>query len=231
MAHASLTAVALVLVGLVLGMRHALEPDHLAAVSTLLDGGRRRFSAAAFLGAFWGLGHTLAILGFGGVLLWMRIRLPGRAQACLEVAVAAMLAGLGARGLYRAHGLSRSPGNEHRHQGVFHSHGGEGRHVHVGPFAVGFRPLLVGLLHGLAGTGALTSLVLATMPTMTLAIAYLVSFGFGSLLGMTTLTFGAGVALQRMESVAARALLGTVTSLFSLAYGLYWGSQQLSLLR
>ncbi len=227
------TLLALAGFGLLLGMRHALEPDHLAAVSTLLDGGRRRGSAAAYLGAFWGFGHTLAILGLGGTLLALRVELPLRAQGLLELAVAAMLVWLGGRGLWRAHRLRHRSGAMHAHPGGrLHSHGGGGaEHVHVGPFALGVRPLLVGLVHGLAGTGALTSLVMATLPTVGSAVGYLASFGLGSLLGMAGVTYAASASLASLGATGSRAALMSATGFGSLAYGMYWGAQQLAVLR
>ncbi|MHB8420454.1 MAG: HoxN/HupN/NixA family nickel/cobalt transporter [Myxococcales bacterium] len=228
---AQATPLAFIAFGFALGLRHAFEPDHLAAVSTLVAGGRRRASAAAFLGALWGLGHTLAILALGGTLLVLRVRLPDRTQALLELAVAGMLVLLGGRGLWRAFRLTRATGGPHAHGGLVHSHGGDPAHFHLGPFALGVRPLLVGLVHGLAGTGALTSLVMAELPTAASALVYLATFGLGSLLGMACVTYGAAAPLIRLSSVRGRAAVMSATGLGSLAFGLYWGAQQAALLR
>src|SRR5450631_1676012 len=153
------TPLAIVLFGFLLGLRHALEPDHLAAVSTLVASGKRPASAAARLGALWGLGHTVAITGFGGALLVLRTELPMRAQSHLELLVAGMLVVLGARGLHSAYRLGTRDGPAHGHgAGASHRHDGDPAHVHLGPFVVGLRPVIVALIHGLAGTGAMVSL-------------------------------------------------------------------------
>jgi hypothetical protein len=223
------TPLALVLFGLLLGLRHALEPDHLAAVSTLVAAGKRPASAAARLGAFWGLGHTLAITAFGGALLLLRTELPIRAQSLLELLVAAMLVVLGARGLHRAYLIGTQDGPVHEHGvGKVHRHGGDAGHVHLGPFVVGLRPILIGLIHGLAGTGAMVSLVMATLPTAPSALLMLASFGAGSLLGMAAVTFLAGASHARITSRSATGLVVSLTGLGSMSFGIYWGAQQLS---
>jgi high-affinity nickel-transport protein len=215
-------------VGFLLGMRHALEPDHLAAVATLVHGDRRRAASLLALGATWGLGHTLAIAGFGGLLLALRFTLPLAAQRLLELGVASMLLWLGARGLVRGYRLARAAGPLHEHGGALHAHGeGHHAHVHIGPFALGLRPLLIGLIHGLAGTGALTALVLATFQDLPSGLAYLGSFGLGSLLGMALVTFAAGAPLLRLRSSRGQSALLSATGLFSLSFGLYWGLTQL----
>jgi ABC-type nickel/cobalt efflux system permease component RcnA len=230
--HSNLPPLALIAFGFLLGMRHALEPDHLAAVATLVTGGRRRVSASAIVGAFWGLGHTLSILLLGGTLLWLRMDLPQRTQAFLELAVAGMLVFLGGNGLVRAYRLNRTRGETHVHgDGPAHSHAGDPTHLHIGPFALGLRPLLIGLVHGLAGTGALTSLVMATLPTVGIAVAYLASFGLGSLLGMGCVTLAVGASLTRFDSARSLVVLMSTTGMASLAFGIYWGNEQLVLLR
>jgi hypothetical protein len=223
------TPLALAFFGLLLGLRHALEPDHLAAISTLVAAGKRPASAAARLGAFWGLGHTLAITGLGGALLLLRTELPIRAQSLLELLVAGMLVALGARGLQRAYRMGGGDGPPHDHGARrSHRHGGDTGHVHLGPFVVGFRPLVIGLIHGLAGTGAMVSLVMATLPTAWSALLMLGSFGLGSLLGMAAVTLVAGASLTRLSSPRATSLVISLTGLGSMTFGIYWGVQQLA---
>jgi ABC-type nickel/cobalt efflux system permease component RcnA len=223
------TPLALLFFGLLLGLRHALEPDHLAAVSTLVATGNRPASSTVRLGASWGLGHALAITGFGGALLVLRTELPVRAQSLLELLVAVMLVVLGARGLHRAYRMRAGDGPPHEHgAGQSHRHGGDTGHVHVGPFVVGFRPLVIGLIHGLAGTGAMVALVMATLPTAWSALLMLGSFGLGSLLGMAAVTFLAGASLTRFRSRRATGLVVSLTGLGSMSFGIYWGVQQLA---
>src|SRR5262245_24261477 len=122
------------MIGLALGMRHALEPDHLAAVSTMVAA-RPRAGAAAWVGACWGLGHSLALFVDGGVLLLLRAELPPWLADLFELGVAFMLIGLGARSVRRAlragreGGAARAP---HSHGGPLHVHAGPEHHLHLG---------------------------------------------------------------------------------------------------
>ena len=151
--------------GSLLGMRHALEPDHLAAVTTLVTGERGGYKAA-FLGTCWGLGHTLALLVAGTVLVLLRAEMPARDGRCLRILRRAHadrarpardLPG-GAAGSGRSG--ARPPSRPH-----VHVHQGAPAHIHIGTWTLARRPLLVGAVHGLAGSGALTALVVTTLPT------------------------------------------------------------------
>ncbi len=145
-------------------MRHALEPDHLAAVTTLVSR-ERNFARAALMGVWWGLGHTLSLVLAGAVLVGLRAEMPAAASDGFEFAVALMLVGLGVRAIAQAARLgAHGPTRIHRHGRVVHSHAGVPAHVHIGAWTLARRPLLVGAIHGLAGSGALTALVLATLP-------------------------------------------------------------------
>jgi hypothetical protein len=158
--------------GLLLGMRHALEPDHLAAVSTMIDArGARR--SAGVLGASWGLGHSLALLVVGCVLAALDATLPRALADGFELLVAFMLVSLGLRALFGARSAA---------------HAGPPEHVHLGRWALARRPLVVGMVHGLAGSGALTALAVAAMPTLAMRLVYTALFGVGSLVGMAILT-------------------------------------------
>lgn len=217
--------------GVLLGMRHALEPDHLAAVSTLVAD-RRSPRAAAFLGACWGLGHTLALLGVGCVLLCLRVEMPARLADSFELGVALMLLVLGGRALVRAR-MAASDGPRHLHEHgvlrhVHHVHRGAAPHVHLGRLTLARRPLAVGLVHGLAGSGALTALVLANMPTLSSALVYMALFGVGSLAGMALLTGLAGglvgLSLRRTTSTErVQTWLVAAAGAVSVALGLGWG--------
>ena len=173
--------------GSLLGMRHALEPDHLAAVSTLVTGERNSYKAA-FLGVCWGLGHTSALLAVGTVLVILRAEMPVRAADGFEFCVALMLIGLGVRAIYAAvRQGSDGPSHVHHHGHTTHVHEGTPAHIHIGTWTLARRPLLVGAVHGLAGSGALTALVVATLPSTAARITYMIVFGLGSTLGMAAL--------------------------------------------
>src|SRR5476649_2778710 len=173
--------------GSLLGMRHALEPDHLAAVSTLVTGERNSYKAA-FLGICWGLGHTFALIVVGTVLVVLRAEMPARVADGFEFCVALMLIGLGLRAIYlAAHQGSEGPARVHHHGHTVHVHEGVPAHVHIGTWTLARRPLLVGAVHGLAGSGALTALVLTTLPSTAARVTYMALFGLGSTVGMAVL--------------------------------------------
>jgi hypothetical protein len=200
------------LLGVLLGMRHALEPDHLTAVSTLMttSTGSRNGMRAAMLGASWGLGHTLSLVAVGAVLVLFQAEMPARVAELFELFVAIMLIVLGVRAM-----------------------AGTTRHVHIRLRPEGFgetsgwtmtrRPLIVGAVHGLAGSGALTALVLATLTSTAARITYMTLFGFGSMAGMALLSGLLGWPLAKLGTnrSVTRALAVAVGCL-SIGLGLFW---------
>jgi hypothetical protein len=219
-------ASAWVLLGLLQGMRHALEPDHLVAVSTLA-GEARGPRGGLLLGACWGVGHTIALLVVGVMLALLRTTLPERLAIGFELLVSLMLLGLGARALLRARVLMQEAGSKphpHRHLGRSHVHPGYARHVHLGARAFALRPLAVGVVHGLAGSGALTVWLLAGFPTHAQRLAYTLVFGGGAVLGMAVLSGLAGWPLARLlESHRARGWTNALTGALSVLLGVLWG--------
>jgi ABC-type nickel/cobalt efflux system permease component RcnA len=216
------------LLGVLLGMRHALEPDHLAAVSTLVTR-QRDPRAGVVVGVLWGLGHTLSLLAVGVALQLMQTTLPVKLTSAFELAVAVMLIALGARSLQRSLRLgAHGPHAHHHHGATVHAHEGHVDHVHVGQLTLARKPLLVGLVHGLAGSGALTALAFANMPTAHARFGFVALFGLGSIVGMAALTGLAGwpiAKLSRNERVS-RSLVGA-TGAFSLVLGLFWVGEAL----
>jgi hypothetical protein len=217
------------LLGLLLGMRHALEPDHLTAVSTLVveHHGVRR---GAWLGVFWGLGHTGALLTVGLLLALLHAELPQGLSDAFELSVAVMLVGLGVRTVRRSlsEALRGNP-HEHRHGRHSHVHATEQEHVHVGRWTFATRSLVVGIVHGLAGSGALTVLVLAGMHSASARLAYLAVFGVGSIVGMALLSGFAGWPLARIghNGRLARGVM-FATGALSIGLGFVWGAPLLA---
>jgi len=216
--------------GSLVGMRHALEPDHLAAVSTLLTDQqdpdeRRRRTRAAFLGVCWGLGHTLSLLVIGVVLVVLRAEMPASVTDLFEFGVALMLVALGLRAIYRAARQGAAgPVHVHHHGRIVHVHPGAPAHIHIGTWTLARRPLLIGAVHGLAGSGALTALVLATLPSTAARLSYMTLFGLGSTLGMAAMSGLLGWPLARITNnhALARAVsfvVGCVTTVLGLAWG------------
>jgi nitrile hydratase accessory protein len=202
--------------GSLLGIRHALEPDHLAAVSTLITG-ERSSAKAAWLGACWGLGHTLTLFAAGAVLVVFRAEMPLFASEVFEFGVVLMLVGFGLRAIYQG-AWGRLAGPTHSHASRRTSEPVQSR------WTLARRPLIVGAVHGLAGSGALTALVVATLPSMVTRLSYLALFGIGSTLGMTMLSGILGWPIARVGShhSTVRGLslaVGCVSSML----GLFWG--------
>ncbi len=186
--------------GLLLGIRHALDADHLVAVSTL-TAEERRLAPAARLGLFWGLGHML-ILGLIGIpVLVLRLDLPSTLETSVDLIVGALLVFLGVRSLLRLrrerihfHAHAHPAGDRaHAH---FHVHAHEAGHQHPHRESRLRRVYLtfcIGCVHGLAGSGAAAVLALAASPSTWAGVLYILVFGLGTLLGMfvTTLALAA----------------------------------------
>jgi len=188
-----------------LGLRHATEPDHVAAVATLVPE-QRNVSRGLQLGAAWGLGHSLAIFACGGALLLLRRQLPERVSDWLELGVAGMLLLLGCRSLLRA-----VQTRQHAHDGPAHVHARR-------------KSLFIGLLHGVAGSGSLAALVFANMTSVRAGLGFLLCFAIGSLLGMAALAGFAAAPLRWLTRKAdAHALLFASAGLLSLAIGAHYG--------
>jgi len=203
--------------GTLLGMRHALEPDHLAALSVLLTG-ERSVRKAAWLGVYWGIGHTLTLLAAGTLLVVLRAEMPAMASDVLACAVALMLVGFGFRAIY----LSARPvpaGPTHSHV-----HGATSASASTRSWTLARRPLLVGAVHGLAGSGALTALVMATIPSIGARLTYLALFGVGSTLGMAALSGLLGWPIARVGTHGGVARsISLAVGCISIILGLYWG--------
>jgi ABC-type nickel/cobalt efflux system permease component RcnA len=239
-----------VLLGLFLGIQHATDPDHVVAVATIVSQ-RPRFRAGALVGLLWGLGHTATVFLGGGAIILLNVSLTPRTELSFEMAVAAMLIVLGAvrllrtfRGMGRVH--PEHLGDPHEHEGgeAFHSHahghgGLQHSHPHLHPSgrllralrAPGLRrgvwPLLIGAVHGLAGSAVIALLVLGTIRDPAWGLAYLLVFGAGTILGMVAMTAAltAPFALLagRFERLNRALALGT--GMASLCLGLFLAYQ------
>ena len=207
-----------------LGMRHALEPDHIAAVTTLVSREQSSYRAAG-LGVCWGIGHTLTLFVVGLGLVLVRTEMPAGLADVFEIIVAAMLIALGLRSVLQAVQLgSNGPSYLHRHRWIIHQHPGMSAHVHIGSWTFARRPLIVGLIHGLAGSGTLAALVLSTLPTTASRLAYMILFGVGSTAGMAALSGLLGWPLARLgahERVTRG--ISFVVGGISIALGIVWG--------
>ena len=236
------------LLGFLLGLQHATDPDHLVAVATILTR-ERRFADGALIGVLWGAGHMTTLTIVGAIIIGLKLTVTPAVGGSLELVVAAMLIVLGILRLRDAiRGLDTVPAGhlvaDHDHgggAGVVHSHphvhGAEHshEHAHVHPSRwlakLGWRSgwpagraLVVGAIHGLAGSAAVSLLVLATLRSTMSAVIYLVIFGIGTIIGMTVLTalmaFPVSMALRYRRARQALALCAGVGSIaFGLVYG------------
>jgi ABC-type nickel/cobalt efflux system permease component RcnA len=213
-------------------MRHALDADHLAAVATLAT--RSRSVGQTMLqGVVWGTGHTLTLMLFGGAVLVLGLVVPERAAQALELAVGVMLVALGADVLYRLwrervhfHANRHAEGVVHFHA---HSHQGEtaphdpARHEHRHLRGFPGRALLVGMVHGMAGSAALVLLSLEALRSPAWGFAYIAIFGLGSILGMAALSAAIAVPLRLTSRHLMRVYdgLSTAVGLATLVLGCY----------
>jgi hypothetical protein len=173
-----LSALGLSLLGFLLGVRHAVDPDHVVAVTAIATG-QRSVRRATCIGALWGVGHTLTILLVGGAIILFRVAIPPRLGLAFEFAVGIVLIVLGLANLLSRDDTPSAP--------------------------TGARPLIVGMVHGLAGSAAVALIVLAAVRDPRWAIGYLLLFGIGTIVGMmvvtTAIAIPAALAADRMRSV------------------------------
>jgi ABC-type nickel/cobalt efflux system permease component RcnA len=231
----SLSTLAVLSIGLVFGLKHASEVDHVVAVSTIVSQHKNVWHSA-LVGAMWGAGHTAALLVVGAVVLGLRVAIPERVSGWLEFAVALMIIGLGVSALWRA--LRKSAEvhvHEHLHDGVSHKHvhfhEKETRHkpashvLHSHAVAqVGWKPVLMGTMHGLAGSGALTLLVLTQISSPWVGLLYLLIFGLGSIVGMLLMSglIGLPFSLTSRNLTNVHHKLQTVAAVLSIAFGCWY---------
>ena len=206
--------------GFLLGMQHALEADHIAAVSSIAAR-RTRIGDIVRHGLTWGLGHTLTLFVFAGAALLLGQAIPEGVARPIEAAVGFMLVGLGAHVLWRLwrdrvhfHQHGHDDGTVHIHA---HSHAREtvahARAAHVHAHGFRWRTLLVGLMHGMAGSAALLVLAVSQASSPAVGIGYVALFGVGSMIGMGALSMVIAVPLAvsaRFLTVANRGLQGAV---------------------
>ena len=202
------TSVLLVLgVGFLLGLKHATDPDHIVAVTTFI-GKEKRIARGCAIGLFWGLGHTLALSFIGLGVVVLKIPMSQWLAERLELGVALMLIVLGARLIATVHTK-------------WHEH-----HQDFEWTRLGLRPLLVGIVHGTAGSAALTLLVLSTISSTVDALLYILIFGVGSMVGMVliSLLLAIPMTLARDRLAGAIRPIQVGTGIFSCLFGVYLGA-------
>lgn len=198
--------------GFLIGMGHALEADHLAAVATMMEKKGSRSSLIA-RGAFWGLGHSLSLFIVCSAVVFLGLQITQRAEASLELAVGLMIVGLGAQTLWRLH-RKRVHIHVHQHGGTKHLHAHshqadpiphvKSRHAHEHKSTqTNMKALAIGLMHGAAGSAGLLVLMVASTQNAVQALGYFAVFGLGSILGMAALSAVACYPLAMIHKGAA----------------------------
>lgn len=213
--------------GLILGIKHALDADHLIAVSTIVSE-HQSLKWASLIGAFWGLGHTATLFVVGLLVIGLRLTIPPRIALGLEFLVAVMLVVLGARILWRSFRAEKIHLHPHNHSPETHAHfhvhaEREEAHSHPHPFKAMRKPFFVGMVHGLAGSAALMLLVLTTIPSPLAGLLYIVIFGFGSVGGMLILSslIGLPFVLTAQRFTALNGWIRLSAGFASAAFGLF----------
>lgn len=195
------SALSVAMLGFLLGVRHAIDPDHVVAVGTIATR-TTSFRRAAAIGALWGIGHTLTILAVGGGIILLRVAISPRVGLAMEFAVALMLILLGMQNLASARQRNAPPPSP-------------------------ARPFVVGMVHGMAGSAAIVLLVLATVTDPFWALAYLILFGTGTVVGMVIVTgiiaVPASLAVARVRN--ARRWLTFASGVASVVLGVVLASE------
>lgn len=213
-------------VGFLLGLRHALDTDHLAAVSTVLAE-RPSFLASGAVGLWWGIGHTLTLLLVGSIVLAWGIRIPAEFELIAESGVAVLLLVLGgtlAAKLYRERWHVHS---HHHHDGAphvhFHSHQRQADHRHRHWMVQSIRPLCIGMVHGLAGSAALMLMILASTKEVGAGLFSILIFGVGSIVGMMLIGLTISVPIMYSRTINQRVFVATqgIASCASIVVGVW----------
>ena len=188
-----LSTFSVLVIGFVLGLQHATEADHLAAVSTIVSEKKNLFTAS-IVGGLWGVGHTISLFTVGLVVILLKFQISESLEAKLEACVGAMLILLGLNALRKLFQASKVHVHSHEHDGHKHVHihahskSAEESHHRLSP-----RSIFIGMVHGLAGSAALMLLVVPTIKSESVALLYILIFGIGSIGGMMAMSFLIGL--------------------------------------
>ncbi len=190
-------------IGFLLGVRHATDADHVVAISTIVTQ-QKKLKSASIIGVLWGIGHTITVFIVGGAIIIFHVVIPPRVELFLEFTVAIALVILGIRNLF----MPEDRPHTHTH---FHD---------LDPF---FRPLAIGIIHGLAGSASIALLILGSIKSPQVAILYLVIFGLGTMIGMMVITtlIGIPIIIAADKYQKLNRYITIMSGILSLVFGLY----------
>ncbi|MGI8883543.1 MAG: sulfite exporter TauE/SafE family protein [Pyrinomonadaceae bacterium] len=189
-----LSTFSVLLIGFLLGLQHAVEADHLAAVSAIVSEKKNIFSAS-IIGGLWGVGHTISLFLVGALVIFLKLQISETVEARLEAIVGGMLVILGINALRKLYTAQEIHAHSHAHDGHAHTH----IHLHKNQLEENShhrfspRSVIIGMVHGLAGSAALMLLVVPTIASPLLALLYILIFGVGSIGGMMLMSFLIGL--------------------------------------
>lgn len=192
-----LSTFSVLLIGFVLGLQHAIEADHLAAVSTIVSE-KKNLLTASLVGGMWGIGHTISLFAVGVIVIFLKLQISESVETRLEAIVGGMLVLLGINALRKLFSAEKIHVHTHEHgtreHVHIHSHASEQSEASHHRFSP--RSIAIGMVHGLAGSAALMLLVVPTIASPAVALLYILIFGIGSIGGMMAMSFLIGLPLH-----------------------------------
>jgi len=224
-------AISILTLGFLLGLKHALDADHLIAVSTMLSE-RKGFWYSSWVGIWWGIGHTAALLVVAVIMIALDFQIPSTIALVLEFVVALLLIFLGIRILWKIYHGAIFHIHVHKHENHVHVHPHiheynadhqyfqQGIHHHASSLKK--KPLIIGMIHGIAGSAALMLMVLTTISSQLVAIVYVAVFGLGSIGGMLIMSTLIGVPLSfTSRNQQLNKVIQTTAGIVSVGFGSY----------
>lgn len=210
-------------IGFVLGIKHAMEPDHVIAVSTMVSNTKKLLSPS-IIGIFWGIGHTITLFIVGMVFIFMKKEIPHEWALFLEFAVGVMLVYLGIKS-YLFPQKKHIHSHEHTHGGISHKHFhiDNINHQHTNRGVSYLKSVFIGLVHGLSGSAAMILLTMTSVEHPWQAGIYIIIFGVGTVIGMLLCTILIGIPfVLSNENKKMNITLSRITGVISSIYGVYY---------
>ncbi|OKL35346.1 sulfite exporter TauE/SafE family protein [Domibacillus mangrovi] len=211
--------------GFLLGIKHAIEPDHIIAVSTIASQSKKLLRSS-LAGVFWGIGHTATLFIVGIIFILMKDEIPEEWAMSLEFLVGIMLVYLGITTILSFKNIHT---HEHEHHGEehkhihSHEHGGKHEHKHRHKNGTYLKSLLIGLVHGLAGSGAMILLTMSTVKSVWEGAIYILIFGAGTVVGMLFFTTMIGIPFVfSAKKISMNKTLTQITGVVSTVFGIYY---------